>query len=331
MDGVARYAATRLAAGGMTAIIRLPTMPFHHVGRWQTMGRMTDVPAAVPAAARHAILVSTDEMSAHLHDARWAVVDCRFDLDDVTAGERAYREAHVPGAVYAHLDRHLSGPRTGVNGRHPLPSPEQMSATFGELGLEGDLQIAVYDQGPGMYAARLWWMLRYLGHDAVAVVDGGFAKWVAEGRPVRAGEESRPPRRFVGAPRPGMLVRAGDLEHRLAGSAPRLIDARSPERYRGEVEPLDPVAGHIPGAVNHHYQQSLGEDGTFLPSAELKRRLAPLLGDEPASHAVCYCGSGVAACHNLLAMAHAGLGLGRLYAGSWSEWCADPARPVARG
>ena len=291
---------------------------------------------APPSAARvteihHGTLVSTDVLAAHLHDARWAIVDCRFNLDDVEAGERAYLEAHVPGAVSAHLDRHLSGPRTGRNGRHPLPSPEQMSATFGKLGLERDLQIAVYDQGPGMYAARLWWMLRYLGHDAVAVVDGGFAKWVAEGRPVRAKGESRPPRRFEGAPRRGMLALAGELEQHLADPTLRLIDARSPERYRGEVEPLDPVAGHIPGAVNHHYQQNLGEDGTFLPAGELKRRLAPLLGDEPASRAVCYCGSGVTACHNLLAMAHAGLGLGRLYAGSWSEWCADPARPVAHG
>ena len=290
-----------------------------------------DSSAPLSTAVRHTTLVSTDELAAHLHDPTWALVDCRFDLDDVKAGERAYREAHVPGAIYVHLDRHLSGPRTGVNGRHPLPLPEQMSATFGELGLEGGLQIAVYDQGPGMYAARLWWMLRYLGHDAVAVVDGGFAKWVAEGRPVRAGWEVRTPCRFDGDPRPGMLVLAGELERRLADSPSRLIDARSPERYRGEVEPLDPVAGHIPGAVNHHYQQNLGQDGTFLPAAELKRRLAPLLGGEPASHAVCYCGSGVTACHTLLAMAHAGLGLGRLYAGSWSEWCADPARPVARG
>jgi len=296
------------------------------------MGRMdVDSSAPLSTAARRTTLVSTDELAAHLHDPTWALVDCRFDLDDVKAGERAYREAHVPGAIYVHLDRHLSGPRTGVNGRHPLPLPEQMSATFGELGLEGGLQIAVYDQGAGMYAARLWWMLRYLGHDAVAVVDGGFAKWVAEGRPVRAGWVVRTPCRFDGDPRLGMLVLAGELERRLADSPSRLIDARSPERYRGEVEPLDPVAGHIPGAVNHHYQQNLGQDGTFLPAAELKRRLAPLLGGEPASHAVCYCGSGVTACHTLLAMAHAGLGLGRLYAGSWSEWCADPARPVARG
>lgn len=285
----------------------------------------------MPEAESHTTLVSTADVAAHLGDPRWVVVDCRYDLNETAVGERLYEEAHVPGAQYAHLGRDLSGPVTGGNGRHPLPTPDAMSATFGSLGITRDSQVVAYDHDTSMYAVRLWWMLRYLGHERVAVMDGGFSKWLREGRTTRGGRESREATRFEGAPRNDSLVLVVEMARLVSTRAARLIDARSPERYRGEVEPIDARAGHIPGAVNHHYQRNVNADGTFLPREELRRQLAATLGSRPASAAVVYCGSGVTACHLLLALEHAGLGEARLYAGSWSEWSSDAARPAASG
>jgi thiosulfate/3-mercaptopyruvate sulfurtransferase len=258
------------------------------------------------------------------------VVDCRFNLDRVDEGRAEYAVAHVPGAVYAHLNDDLSAPPTGTNGRHPLPAPATFEKTLGRLGISNDSQVVAYDQDSGMYASRLWWMLRWMGHDAVAVLDGGFDKWTAEGRPVSSGLEQREGRPFVGHPRADLVATVDSVAALAERPDWRLLDARAAERFRGEVEPLDRVAGHIPGALNHHYKNNLSANGTFRPAEELRRELGRTLGDTPADHLVCYCGSGVSACHNLLALEAAGMRGAKLYVGSWSEWSGDPARPVER-
>jgi thiosulfate/3-mercaptopyruvate sulfurtransferase len=275
-------------------------------------------------------LIDTATLATRLNDARLVLFDCRFDLKDTGWGERVYAEAHIPGAVYVHLDRDLSATKTGSNGRHPLPDPDTAARTFSALGVGDGVQAVAYDQDTGMYASRLWWMLRWLGHEAVAVLDGGMARWLAEGRDTRSGVEAPSPRRFVAAPRPDMLVTV-DQVATLADAGFQLIDARAPERYRGDVEPIDRVPGHIPGARNHFFQSNLGATGGFKGRMDLAAGFSKTLGDTPADRTICYCGSGVTACHDLLAMEHAGLSGGRLYAGSWSEWSADPRRVVAKG
>jgi thiosulfate/3-mercaptopyruvate sulfurtransferase len=276
-------------------------------------------------------LISTSDLAAHLTEGEWVIVDCRFDLTNTAWGEESYRAAHIPGAAYAHLDRDLSGTKTGKNGRHPLPDWESFEARLGTWGIGLGVQVVAYDQDSGMYASRLWWLLRYLGHEAVAVLDGGMAKWLREARPTRTGEEQRPPARFSGSPRESMRVTLGEVEQLRLDSHQLLVDVRAPERYRGQVEPIDPVAGHIPGAVNHFNKNNLSADGTFLAPETLRARFLSLLGALPATNVTAYCGSGVAAAHNVLAMEVAGLSGARVYVGSWSEWCADPTRPVARG
>ena len=270
-------------------------------------------------------LIDSHTLSLHAADPAWIVVDCRFSLDDTELGRRAYAASHIPGAVYAHLDEVLSNPATTDNGRHPLPPPEALQARFGRLGINKSKQVVAYDDKNGMIAARLWWLLRYMGHDAAAVLDGGWQAWRAVGLPVRSGAEMNETTQFVGAPRREWLVLAGE-----APRAPLLVDSRAAERYRGQVEPLDRVAGHIPGAVNYFYERNWSEDGRYLPKQQLRRQLEAVLGGAPPDEAVFYCGSGVSACVNLLALAHAGLGDGRLYAGSWSDWISDPTRPVIR-
>ena len=276
-------------------------------------------------------LISTDLLSAHLTDRAFAIVDCRYKLDDEPWGEREYAARHIPGAVYAHLGHDLSGPKTGTNGRHPLPDPHTLAHTFGRLGIASGMQVVAYDQDSGMFASRLWWLLRWLGHDASAVLDGGFAKWTAEMRPTTSGEERRAPASFEAAPRPHMVVDAGAVQRVIDSRGSRLVDARAPERYRGNTEPIDRVGGHIPGAANHFYQWNLDEHGTFRTPADLRERMRMAIGDTPPDRVISYCGSGVTACHNLLALEHAGLTGAKLYPGSWSEWSADPRRPIERG
>lgn len=277
-------------------------------------------------------LIDGATLAAHLDDPAWAIVDCRFTLDQPARGRQAYLQAHIPGAVYAHLDEDLSGPIVpGRTGRHPLPSVEDAARTFGEWGIDEQTQVIAYDDAGGAFAARLWWLLRWLGHDAVAVLDGGWPRWLAEGRPTRSGVEQRAPRRFVPRPRPALVVSAEELLRQLHNAHVPIIDARAPERYRGEVEPIDAVAGHIPGARNAPYSANLAPDGRFLPPAQLAEHWRAVLGTAPAEQAILYCGSGVTAAHNALALAHAGLGMPRLYAGSWSEWITDATRPVERG
>jgi thiosulfate/3-mercaptopyruvate sulfurtransferase len=276
-------------------------------------------------------LITTGELANLTGRPDVVVCDVRHDLARPDAwGEAQYRAGHIPGAVFVHLDRDLSAPKTGTNGRHPLPSPEAAAALFGRLGIAVGKQVVAYDQGGGMFAARLWWMLQWLGFDAAAVLDGGYAKWVAEGRAIETDAVVPAPAEFT-VERVTPTVNATGVMASLARQRLLLIDARAPERFRGETEPLDPVAGHIPGARNRPYTLNLNADGTFKHPAFLRAEFGALLAGEPHDLVVHQCGSGVTACHNLLAMEIAGISGTRLYPGSWSEWCADPARPVSTG
>ncbi len=271
-------------------------------------------------------LISPEELQRHLSDPDWVIVDCRFELADTDWGRRQYAAAHIPGALYAHLDEDLSGPPLTDNGRHPLPTPAAMTTLFGRWGMDEGKQVVVYGARNGAYAARLWWMLQYMGHGATAVLDGGWAAWQAAGLPVS--DETRTPRPvvFTGAPRADWLVQMTAVP-----GVPLLVDSRGPARYRGEIEPIDKKAGHIPGAVNYFYEENWGVDGRYLPAEQLREKFQALLENTPPDEAVFYCGSGVSACVNVLAMAHSGLGYGRLYVGSWSEWSSEPENPVATG
>lgn len=276
-------------------------------------------------------LIAADELRSLLGSAAAPVViDCGFELTDTALGERQWREAHLPGSHYLHLDRDLSGAKTGRNGRHPLPSRDALAATVGRLGVGPQTQVIALDRQGGPYAARLWWMLRWLGHEAVAVLDGGLAAWTKAGGTLDDRVPDVPDGRPY-PPRPPLAatVDADTLLKELGRV--RLVDARAGERFRGEVEPLDAAAGHIPGALNRFFKDNLGGDGCFKPAPALRAEFEALLGLNPGARAVHQCGSGVTACHNLLAMEHAGLAGSLLYPGSWSEWSSDPARPVARG
>jgi thiosulfate/3-mercaptopyruvate sulfurtransferase len=275
-------------------------------------------------------LISAAELAEHLDDPDWAVFDCRFSLADTGRGRRDYQAAHIPGALYAHLDDDLSGPViAGQTGRHPLPDVETFTRRLSGWGIDGDVQVVAYDDANGGIAARLWWMLRWLGHEAVAVLDGGWAHWLKQELPARAGLESRSARRFKARPRPDMLVSTAAVETLSQNRQPVIFDSRTADRYRGENETIDPVAGHIPGAISAPYPENIGPNGLFLPRETLRIRFETLLGETPADQAVFYCGSGVTAAQNILALAHAGLGVACLYAGSWSQWISDPSRPVA--
>ena len=275
----------------------------------------------------HKTLIAPAELTPHLGDSRWVIVDCRFDLADPECGERYYLEGHIPGARYAHLDRDLSGTKTGTNGRHPLPTVPEMTARFGAMGIGPTTQVVAYDQDAGVYAARLWWMLRFMGHDAVAVLDGGLTRWVAEGGTLQPGRVTPTPAGFAANPRTEWPLTVDEV---AAGDAKLLIDARAPDRFRGENETIDKVGGHIPGARNHWFQENLTDDKRFRPEEELRRKWEADLAGTPPGEAVLYCGSGVTACHNMLSMEIAGLPGARIFPGSWSEWSANPERPVEK-
>lgn len=274
-------------------------------------------------------LIDPSTLATKLQDPNWIVIDCRFDLANPERGEEQYREGHIPGARYAHLDRHLSGQKTGTNGRHPLPDTDVLIKTFSDLGISPGTQVVAYDADSGMYASRLWWMLRWMGHDAVAVLDGGLARWQREGHATRGGVESSTPGNFKGSPRPGWRLSVDDVAREI-GNPPRLlVDSRSPERYRGIGETLDPVGGHIPGAANYFFQQNLTAEKQFKSPDDLNTQWAATIKGHDPKDVVVYCGSGVTACHNLLALEHAGIHGVRIFPGSWSEWSADPTRPRA--
>lgn len=275
-------------------------------------------------------LVSAEVLAAHLNDARWRLFDCRHDLGKPELGAAQYAEGHIPGAVHAHMDRDLAAPPSALNGRHALPSAEAFAAWLGAQGVRPSDQIVAYDGSGGTTASRLWWMLRWLGHEAAAVLDGGLAAWSREGRPVTAERPSFSATTYPSQPQDATHVDAATVLAHLGRDDMIVLDARAAERFRGEVEPIDPVAGRIPGSRNRFCGQNLA-GGRFKDPDALRAEFAALLADAAPASVVHSCGSGVAACHNQLAMEIAGLSGSRIYPGSWSEWIADPSRPREQG
>jgi len=277
------------------------------------------------------MLVTTEKLSAHLSDPSWVIFDCRHDLTDHAKGEKLYREGHIPGAFFAPVETALSGRKNGKNGRHPLPEPDAFASFLAAHGVSPTSTIVAYDDAGGLYAARLWWMARWIGVDSVALLDGGINRWIAEGRKLTTDLPTAQSANLPAKPRTNLVWDATTVLRNLTNPATITLDARTAERYRGEVEPIDPVAGHIPGALNRFYKNNLNPDLTFRPAAELKREFAALLQNRAPENVAHFCGSGVTACANLFAMEYAGLPGSKLYAGSWSEWVSDPNRPVERG
>ncbi|MDD1013936.1 sulfurtransferase [Pseudomonas rubra] len=278
-------------------------------------------------------LITAQQLAERLEAPKQVILDCRFALEDVDYGQRSYAEGHIAGAHFADLERDLSGPIIkGVTGRHPLPAPEQLVERLRAWGIDNDSEIVLYDDGPGAFAARAWWLLAWLGkRTGVAILDGGLKAWHAAGLPLSLDPPAKREGSFSGEPDDSLVLDAVQLGERLGKPELTLIDARGLPRFRGEVEPIDPVAGHIPGAQWAAFTDNLGADGRFLSTEQLKQRFAEKLGQRSPEHLVAYCGSGVTACHNLFALALAGYPLGKLYAGSWSEWITDPTRKVATG
>lgn len=273
-------------------------------------------------------LISAAELARHLGDPDFVIFDCRHELTNPDFGPKAYADSHLPGARFAHVDRDLAAPLTGKNGRHPLPQPQTFIDWLGRMGVSSGKQVIGYDNAGGVYGSRLWWMLRWVGHSRVAVLDGGWQAWTAAGQPV-TGELPKPvPAKFTGRA-DNSWVDARYVQNHLQSKDMLLIDARSSDRFHGQNETIDPVAGHIPGAINRFFKDNLDARGFFKPADELRTAFAPLLGTIPVDKVVHQCGSGVSACHNLLAMEIAGLKGARLYPGSWSEWIADPSHPTA--
>lgn len=275
-------------------------------------------------------LISAGTLGEELDATDLRVFDCRFSLADSEQGHRTYLEGHIPGAAYVHLDNDLSAPVTANTGRHPLPDKDILTGRLGELGIDADKRVVVYDDASGAIAARMWWLLRWLGHDRVAVLDGGFKSWVANGLGIRSGEERYPQTAFTSRPDDALWCSAGAVELELQQGHAILVDARDEARFQGKVEPLDKVAGHIPGSLNHPFIRNLGSDQCFLPRESLREAFSALIHPRQPQEVIHSCGSGVTACHNLLAMEHCGLSGSRLYVGSWSDWITDPGRPVAR-
>ncbi len=279
------------------------------------------------------LLVTAADLAPRLGDPSWVVFDCRHDLADPAKGARLYAAGHLPGAFFAAVDTDLSGPKGAGGGRHPLPAPGAFAAFLAAHGVTAATTVVAYDDVGGQYAARLWWMARWIGFPRVVLLDGGWPKWAAEGRPVTTAVPARPatPSALRAQVDDTLHIDAAAVARRIGQTGSALLDARTAERYRGEVEPIDPVAGHIPGAKNRFYKLNLNADLTFRPAAELRREFEALLGDLPPAAVAHQCGSGITACVNLFAMEYAGLAGSKLYPGSWSEWVSDPARPVARG
>ena len=277
------------------------------------------------------LLVTPEELAAHLDDPDWIVIDTRHELTNPETGPRVYGEGHIPGAYFMHVDHDLAGPKTGKNGRHPLPDLAEFAAKLNARGVGPGKQVVVYDDLAGNYAVRLWWMLRWLGHGQVALLDGGYPQWVKEGRPVT--KEVPAPRKGAFVPRPhlGDAVDVHFVERFSESPELKLVDARMGERFTGKQETIDPVAGHVPGAINRFWKDNLEPDGRFKAPARLREEFDRLLEGAQPEGVVHMCGSGVTACHNIFAMELAGLPGSKLYPGSWSEWCADPARRVAKG
>jgi len=278
-------------------------------------------------------LISVADLKTEFSDPHLVIVDCRFSLEDTGLGRKQYLESHIPGAVYAHLDEDLCSPVIpGVTGRHPMPDAGQLAEKLGDWGINSSSKIVVYDDAGGaMAASRLWWLLGWLGHYSVAVLDGGWGAWLKSGAPTRSGQETRSSSSFIPRIKRSRLIETDEILARLSDPDLLMVDSRAEERYRGEVEPIDPVAGHIPGAIVSPYEDVLNTEGYFLPADQLREHFKQLMGDTIAKNTVIYCGSGVTAVQNIFTIAHAGMGNARLYAGSWSEWITDPSRPIATG
>jgi thiosulfate/3-mercaptopyruvate sulfurtransferase len=276
-------------------------------------------------------VVDADTLRQNLGNPAWRIIDCRHDLLRPDAGQQAYADGHIAGAVFAHLDRDLSGPKTPSSGRHPLPDPSRLVECFQRWGIDRDSQIVAYDANGGQYAGRLWWLARWLGHDKVALLDGGWQAAVNAALPIEKHEASVARGRFERAPSREQPVELEAVQTARTDSDWLIIDARAPDRYAGQNETIDPVGGHIPGAVNRFWQSNLQPDGHFKPAEQLRSEFAALLGERAAARVIVQCGSGVTACHHLLAMQRAGISGASLYPGSWSQWIKDPTRPIAVG
>ena len=276
-------------------------------------------------------IVDAAVLAGHLSDPNWIILDCQHDLMQHAYGREAYAREHIPGAQFVALDDDLAGAKTGSNGRHPLPSVEDLTRLFSRLGITGDKQVVVYDGAQNMYAGRLWWSLKWLGHVNVAVLDGGLAKWKADGRPLTSEVPAAKPAPFTAKVNEAIRATVDDVSRRMSDSKTTIIDARAPDRYDGSAETIDPVGGHIPGAKNRFWKNNVNADGTFKPAEVLRAEFEALLTGKAPEDVILQCGSGVTALHNFVAMEIAGLSGARLYPGSWSEWCANPARPVATG
>ncbi|MEY4728852.1 MAG: hypothetical protein RL020_10 [Pseudomonadota bacterium] len=275
------------------------------------------------------LLISAAHLAQHVTEVNWIVIDCRHNLADVDAGRRAYQAAHIPGAFFLHLDEDLAGKKNGTNGRHPLPALKTFAAKLASIGVDQNKTVVAYDDAGGMFAVRLWWMLRSLGHNQTLVLDGGITKWLAENRPVDAHLPQAMPTPFT----PNQSWQPVDADYvlqHLHQPDMLLIDARAPDRFAGQNETLDPVGGHIPGAQNRIFKNNLDANGCFKKPDELKKEFITILKNTSPQQVVHQCGSGVTACHNLFAMELAGLHGSKLYAGSWSEWCADASRPIEK-
>ena len=276
------------------------------------------------------MLITTEQLAGHLDDPQWVVIDTRHDLMDPSKGRKAYDAGHIPGAYFLSVDDDLSGEKTGKTGRHPLPDLAVFAARMNAVGIGPDTQVVIYDDMAGNFAVRLWWMLRWLGHERVALLDGGLPLWVKEGRPLATQVPAARKGSFAPRPRLGATVDVHFVGAHREDPAVKLIDARAAERFSGQQEPIDPVAGHVPGAVNRFWKENLLKDGRFKTPSQLRTEFKEFLGGADPGQVVHMCGSGVTACHNLFAMELAGLAGGRLYPGSWSEWCADPSRPMVK-
>ena len=278
---------------------------------------------------RYTTLISCADAHTQIYNPAWRFFDCRFDLMKPKSGRKQYQTDHIPGATYVHLDKDLSSPIGPQTGRHPLPDVDALVAKLSKWGVGDETQVVVYDDNIGMFASRLWWLLRWLGHEKVAVLDGGYQAWKAEGQPVTAEVKQHEPATFPPKLQEGWVVTTHEIMA-LEQAGDILLDARAPERYRGEVEPIDPVAGHIPGALNYPLTNNIGEDGLFKDTTCLREQLIAVVGELGGPEVIHYCGSGVSACHNILAMERAGMHGSKLYPGSWSEWIRDPVRRVEK-
>ena len=274
-------------------------------------------------------LVSTEILNQHINNPNWITIDCRFSLTDSEAGAKAYRMGHIPNARYAHLNKDLSSSITNTSGRHPLPDFNLLAKKLGLWGITNKSQIIVYDDANGAFAGRLWWLLRCMGHDSVAILDGGINHWRQQSLPLTTTLPSVKPKKFRAYINHSCWLTASKLSNDLATKKIKVIDARTEERFQGKQEPIDPVAGHIPNAINRAFQLNLGKNGLFLERNKLQQQFMDLLGPYSPEQTVHMCGSGVTACHNLLAMEHAGLPGSKLYPGSWSEWITNQNRPIA--